>query len=32
MAADRVRQGPLYRGSLYSEKRRESKKVAVMGR
>ena len=32
MAADRVRQGPLYRGSLYSKKRRESKKVAIMGR
>ena len=32
MAADRVRQGPLYRGSSYSEKRRESKKPAVMGR
>ena len=32
VAADRVRQGPLYRGSLYSEKRTESKKLAVMGR
>ena len=32
MAADRVRQGPLYRGSLYSEKRRKSKKLAGMGR
>ena len=32
VAADRVRQGLLYRGSLYSEKRRESKKLAVMGR
>ena len=32
VAADRVRQGPLYRGSLYSEKRRESKKLAGMGR
>ena len=32
VAADRVRQGPLYRGSLYSEKRRESKILAVMGR
>ena len=32
VAADRVRQGPLYRGSLYSEKRRESTKLAVVGR
>ena len=32
VAADRVRQGPLYRGSLYSKKRRESKKLAFMGR
>ena len=32
MAADRVRQGPLYSGSLYSEKLRESKKLAGMGR
>ena len=32
MAADCVRQRLLYRGSLYSEKRRESKKLAVMGR
>ena len=32
VAADRVRQEPLYRGSLYSEKHRESKKVTVMGR
>ena len=32
VAADRVRQGLLYGGSLYSEKRRESKKLAVMGR
>ena len=30
--ADRFRQGPLYRGSLYSEKLRESKKLDVMGR
>ena len=32
VAADRVKQGPLYRGSLYSEKRRESKKLAVIGK
>ena len=32
VAADRIRQGPLYRGPLYSEKRRESKKLAVMSR
>ena len=32
VAIDRVRQGPLYRGSLFSEKRRESKKLAVMDR
>ena len=32
VAADCIRQGPLYRGSLYSEKRRESKKLVVMGR
>ena len=31
VAADRVRQGPLYRGSLYSKKHRESKNLAVMG-
>ena len=31
VASDRVRQGPLYRGSLYSEKRTESKKLAIMG-
>ena len=29
MAAEQVRQGPLYRRSLYSGKRRESKKLAV---
>ena len=32
VAADRIRQGLLYRGSLFSEKSRESKKLAVMGR
>ena len=32
MATDHVRQGPLYSGPFYSENRRESKKLAVMGR
>ena len=32
VAADRVRQGPFYRGSLYSEKRSESKTLAIIGR
>ena len=32
MDTDRIGQGPLYRGSLYSEKGRESKKLAVMSR